>query len=393
MLVQINKLSDKISEIQEGFVVNTIRIEKVTTKKDLTAFIKFPWEVYKGDPNWPPPLIMDVKEKLDKKKNPFFEHSKMELFLAYKDGRITGRIAAIIDDNHNEFQEEKVVFFGMYECFDDLETTQALLDKVAAWGLERGMDTLRGPMNLSMNDECAFLLEGFDSPPMIMMTYNPRYYLDLMEQSGLVKAKDLYAFYMDATEAMVKKIQGIVNEIKKKTNVTLRSLNMKKIDEEVEKIKYVYNNGWEKNWGFVPWTEQEMDHMAKKLKSFADPDIIIIAEDKGKPVGFAFALPNYNEVLIKLNGRLTPIAILKFLIYRRKIESVRAVVFGIVKEYRQTGLSYLLYSEFEKNVKRKGYKWGETSWQLEDNNAINRFVQSIGGEVYKKYRIYEKSIS
>ncbi|NOR12355.1 MAG: hypothetical protein GQ545_03795 [Candidatus Aminicenantes bacterium] len=373
--------------------MNTIRIEKVTTKKDLKAFIKFPWEVYKGDPHWVPPLIMDVKEKLDKKKNPFFEHSEMELFLAYKDGKITGRIAAIIDDNHNEFHEEKVVFFGMYECFDDLETTQALLDKVAAWGLGRGMDTLRGPMNLSMNDECAFLLEGFDSPPMIMMTYNPRYYLDLMEQSGLVKAKDLYAFYMDATEAMVKKIQGIVNKIKKKTNVTLRSMNMKKIDEEVEKIKYVYNNGWERNWGFVPWTENEMDHMAKKLKSFSDPDIIIIAEEKGKPVGFAFALPNYNEVLIKLNGRLTPIAMLKFLVYRRKIESCRAIVFGILEEYRQTGLSYLLYDEFEKNVRRKGYKWGETSWQLEDNDAINRFVQSIGGEVYKKYRIFEKSIS
>jgi len=391
--VQINKLSDKIDEIQEGFSVNTVRIVKVTSKKDLRAFIKFPWEVYKGDPNWVPPLIMDVKEKLDKKKNPFFEHSEMELFLAYKNGKITGRIAAIVDNNHNEFHDEKVVFFGMYECLDDLETTQALLDQVAAWGLERGLSTFRGPMNLSMNDECAFLLEGFDSPPMIMMTYNPRYYLDLMEKCGLVKAKDLYAFYMDATEHMVKRIQGIVNEIKKKTGVSLRSLNMKKIDEEVEKIKYVYNNGWEKNWGFVPWTENEMDHMAKKLKTFSDPDIVVIAEFKGKPVGFAFALPNYNEVLIKLNGRLTPLAILKFLIYRRKIESVRAVVFGIVKEYRQTGLSYLLYSEFEKNVKKKGYKWGETSWQLEDNDAINRFVKSIGGKVYKKYRIFEKSIS
>jgi GNAT superfamily N-acetyltransferase len=391
--MQINKLSDKIDEILEGFDVKAVRVEKVNSKKDLKAFIKFPWIVYKGDPNWVPPLIMDMKDKLDRKKNPFFEHSKMDLFLAYKNGKITGRIAAIIDDNHNEFHDEKVVFFGMYECLDDLETTQALLDQVALWGLEKGMNTLRGPMNLSMNDECAFLLEGFDSPPMIMMAYNPRYYLELMEKSGLVKAKDLYAFYMDASENMANKIQGIVSELKTKTSVSLRSVNMKNIDEEVEKIKYVYNNGWEKNWGFVPWTENEMDHMAKKLKTFADLDIVIIAEDKGKPVGFAFALPNYNEVLIRLNGRLTPLAVLKFLIYRRKIESVRAVVFGIVKEYRQTGLSYLLYSEFEKNVKRKGYKWGETSWQLEDNEAINRFVMSIGGKIYKKYRIFEKSIS
>ncbi len=373
--------------------MKSVRIEKVTTKRDLKAYIKFPWKVYKGDPNWVPPLIMDVKDKLDRTKNPFFEHSEMDLFLAYKDDKITGRIAAIIDDNHNKFHDEKVVFFGMYESFDDLETAEALLGQVVAWGLERGMDTLRGPMNLSMNDECAFLLEGFESPPMIMMTYNPRYYLELMEKSGLKKAKDLYAFYMDAAEDMVRKVEEIVDDIKKKTTVSLRSVDLKRIDEETEKIKYVYNNGWEKNWGFVPWMENEMDHMAKKLKTFADPDIVIIAEDKGRPVGFAFALPNYNEVLIRLNGRLTPWAIIKFLFYRRKIESVRAVVFGIVKDYRQTGLSYLLYSEFEKNVKRKGYKWGETSWQLEDNEPINRFVKSIGGEVYKKYRIFEKNIS
>jgi hypothetical protein len=248
-------------------------------------------------------------------------------------------------------------------------------------------------MNLSMNDECAFLLEGFDSPPMIMMTYNPRYYLELMEKSGMDKAKDLYAFYMSAEHDVAQKIQAIVDEVKKKTKVSLRSVNMKKIEEEAEKIKYVYNHGWEKNWGFVPWTEKEMDHMAKKLKTFADPEIVIIAEDHERPVGFAFALPNYNEVLIKLNGRLTPLAILKFFIQRRKIESVRAIVFGIVKEYRQTGLSYLLYSEFEKNVKKRGYKWGETSWQLEDNEPINRFVMSVGGKVYKTYRIFEKMIS
>lgn len=373
--------------------MNTIRIEKVTTKKDLKRFIKFPWNIYKGDPNWVPPLIMDMKEKFDRKKNPFFEHAEMDLFLAYKDGKIMGRVGGIIDKNHNAVHEEKVAFFGLYESYDDLETAQALLNQAAEWGSERGMDTLRGPLNLSMNDECAFLLEGFDSPPMIMMSYNPRYYLDLMEKCGLIKAKDLYAFYMSASEEVVQKVQAIVNEIRKKTTVSLRAVNMKKLDEDVEKIKYVYNNGWEKNWGFVPWTEKEMDHMAKKLKVFADPDIVIIAEDKGKPVGFAFALPNYNEVLIRLNGRLTPLAILKFFIYKRKIESVRAIVFGILKEYRQTGLSYLLYSEFEQNVKRKGYKWGETSWQLEDNEAINRFVTSIGGKVYKKYRIYEKRIS
>jgi GNAT superfamily N-acetyltransferase len=306
---------------------------------------------------------------------------------------LVGRIAAIIDDRHNQMHKEKIVFFGLFESIQDARIAQHLLDAAAEWGNDRGMDTLRGPMNLSMNDECAFLLEGFDSPPMVMMPYNPRYYLDLMTQCGMAKAKDLYAFFMSADDDMKKKIRAIVSQIEKRTDVTLRSLNLKDIEEETERIKFVYNHGWEKNWGFVPWTEEEMDYMAKRLKFVADPDIIILAEDRGKPVGFAFALPNYNEVLIKMNGRLFPFGILKFLFNKKKIESVRAVVFGILKEYRHSGISYLLYSEFEKCVKAKGYKWGETSWQLEDNDAINKFVMSIGGEVYKKFRIYERGIS
>jgi len=369
------------------------RIVEVVDKKDLMRFIKFSWNVYKDDPNWVPPLIMDVKAKLNKEKNPFFEHADMALFCAYQNNKTVGRIGAIIDDSHNAMHEEKVVFFGLFECFNNSETAQHLLDRVAQWGRERGMEILRGPMNLSMNDECAFLLEGFDSPPVIMMTYNPRYYLDLMDQCGMTKAKDLYAFFMSADEEMKKKIQLIVEDVKKKTQISLRSINLKEIEEEAERIKYIYNNGWEKNWGFVPWTENEMDHMAKKLKILADPDIVILAEDAGKPVGFAFALPNYNEVLIRLNGRITPLALLKFFYYKRRIEGVRAVVFGILKEYRNSGVSYLLYSQFEKNIKAKGYKWGETSWQLEDNEAVNKFVMSIGGKIYKKYRIYEKRIT
>lgn len=367
-----------------------IRIEKVSTKKDIKKFIFFPWQVYKDDSNWIPPLVMDFKEKINPKKNPFFENAGMDLFLAYKEDKVTGRIAAILDKNHNSFHNEKVVFFGLYESFNDLETARALLDKVIEWGKERGMEILRGPMNLSMNDECAFLLEGFDSPPVIMMPYNPPYYLDLMESCGLVKAKDLYAFYMTRDHKTKDKVDRVVEEVKKRTDIQLRKINLKKLDEETAKIRYVYNRGWEKNWGFVPWTDREMKYMARKLKQIADPNIVIIAEDNGRPVGFAFALPNYNEVIKKINGRLTPLGIMKFLFYKRKIKGIRAIVFGVIKEYRQTGLSYLLYSELEKNGKSQGYEWCETSWQLEDNDAINRFVVSVGGKVYKKYRIFEK---
>jgi GNAT superfamily N-acetyltransferase len=374
----------------EGTGVSDIRIKRVDTRKDRKNFIFFPWKVYNDDPNWVPPLLIDFKEKINKKKNPFFEHAEMELFLAYRDDKITGRIAAIIDENHNNFHEERVVFFGLYESFDDLDTAEALLNTVSDWGKESGMDILRGPMNLSMNDECAFLLEGFDSPPVVMMSYNPRYYLELMERCGLVKAKDLYAFFMTKDHEAAEKVNQVVEKIRKTSQITLRKVNLKKIEEEAERIKYIYNNAWERNWGFVPWTEKEMDHMAKKLKTVADPALIILAEHKGKPIGFTFGFPNYNEVIKKIGGRLTPWGIVRFLYYRKKIKGIRAIVFGVIKEYRQTGVSYLLYSELEKNTLSEGYEWCETSWQLEDNEAINRFVASLGGKVYKKYRIFER---
>ncbi len=372
--------------------VNAVVVEKVRTKRDFRRFLLFPWNVYRNDPNWVPPLLVDLKEKLNPKKNPFFEHARMELFLARRAGEVVGRIAGIVDENHNHFHSEKVVFFGLYESFNDPEVARALLDAVAEWGREQGMEILRGPMNLSMNDECAFLLEGFDSPPVIMMPYNPPYYLELMEKCGLHKAKDLYAFFMARNHKEAEKVRSIIEKKEKESTITIRTVTKKTIDEDIKKIQFVYNHAWEKNWGFVPWTENEMMYIAKKLKAIADLDLVILAEDNGKPVGFAFGLPNYNEVLKRMNGRLTPLSILKFLYYRKRIEGMRALVFGIIKEYRQTGLSYLLYAALERNAIRKGYKWGELSWELEDNEAVNRFNLSLGGKIYKKYRIYEKRI-
>jgi len=372
--------------------VSDIQIKKVTTKRDLRRFIRFPWKVYEGDPNWVPPLIMDVKEKLNEKKHPFFKHAEVELFLAYRDDRLTGRIAAILDNSHNDYHKEKVVFFGMYESLDDFETARSLLDRVSRWGQSRGMEVIRGPVNLSMNDECAFLLEGFDSPPVIMMAYNPPYYIDLMEKCGLSKAKDLYAFFMTREHKEKDKVRAIAEKTRRETKINLRKVDLKNIEEEAEKIRFIYNSAWAENWGFVPWTDGEMQHMAKKLKQLADPALIIIAEHRDRPVGFAFGMPNYNEVLQKLNGRLFPLGIFKLLYYKNRIKGLRAVVFGILKEYRMSGLSYLLYSEFEKNGIERGYQWGETSWQLEDNDAVNRFTESIGGHIYKKYRIFENKI-
>jgi hypothetical protein len=369
-------------------------IEKVVGRRSLREFIRFPWAVYENDPNWVPPLILDFKEKLNRKKNPFFAHAEMDLFLARRDGRVTGRIAAIVDQNHNTFHNEKIVFFGLYESFNDPETAAALLDTVAAWGKARGMDTLRGPVNLSLNDECAFLLEGFDSPPAIMMPYNPPYYLELMDRHGMVKAKDLYAFFGPKDHQPVPKVREIVDKLRRENRFTVRALNKKTLTDDIAKIMHIYNNAWEKNWGFVPWTPEEMEHMVAKLKQVADLRIVLLAEDAdGRPVGFALGLPNLNEVIKKMNGRLTPQGIIKYLYYRKRVKGTRTLVFGVVKEYQHTGVSYLLYDEYEKRVFGSGYQWGETSWQLEDNDLVNRFTLSVGARLYKKYRIYEKKVA
>jgi GNAT superfamily N-acetyltransferase len=370
-----------------------LEIRKVQSKPDLKSFIRFPWKVYKGDPNWVPPLIMEMKDKLDRRKHPFFEHAEADYFLAYRGPEVVGRIAAVLDRTHNECHHEKTAFFGLFESFDDPEVARALIDAAAAWGRERGMDTLRGPMNLSMNDECAFLLEGFDAPPVVMMPYNPRYYLDLMETCGLVKAKDLYAFHMGRDCQLSSRAGEFLDRLRSSKQFTFRTMTKAKVQEDALNIARIYNSGWRNNWGFVPWTDNEMKHMAKSLAQFADLDLVFFAEHEGRTVGFAAALPDFNQVFIKMNGRLLPFGIFKFLTGRRKITGVRALVFGVMPEYMHTGLAYLLYDEFEKAIIAKGYQWCELSWQLEDNEAINRFAASIGAAPYRKYRIYEKKIT
>ncbi len=382
----------RYEKLREDVRVNKIRIETVKSKSEKKEFIKFPWKIYQNDPNWVPPLISDMKEKLDRNKNPFFEHADMDLFMAYRGNEPVGRIAGILDEAHIRLNKEKVAFFGLYESINDKDVAAALLERAAQWGREKKMSILRGPMNLSMNDECAFLIEGFDSPPVIMMTYNPKYYIDLMQKCGMRKAKDLYAYIMTRDRETRNRVDAVVKQVKNKLPVTLRSVDLKHVKEETNRIKMIYNQGWQDNWGFVPWTDKEMDHMADKLKILADPDLIILAESKGKPVGFAFGLPNFNEVLQKLNGRLFPFGFIKFLIYKKKIKGFRAIVFGLVKEFHNTGLSYYLYSQLEKNALKNGYQWAETSWQLEDNEAVNRFAESVGGKRYKTYRLFEKDI-
>jgi hypothetical protein len=369
-----------------------LKIDIVQNKKDLKDFLALPWHIYKDDSCWVPPLLSEVKELLDTKKNPFWEHARKELFLVRKNGKVVGRIAAVVNDNHNNFHQEKTGFFGFFECINDYEVAKCLFDSAKEWCSKNNMKILRGPLSPSMNDECAFLLEGFDLPPVIMMAYTPPYYLELSERYGFKKAKDLYAFLFVEEEGIPERIIRIAEKVKKKTGVRIRAFDKKNFEKDVQSLKDIYNTAWEKNWGFVPLTEKEMDLTAKKLKSFYDPELVLFAEVNGEPVGVSVIVPDVNQMLKKLNGRLNLIGIIKALYYKRKIDGSRALIFGFKKEYRNFGLNAALFAETVLNGGRLGYKWCELSWNLEDNDLINNFDSAAGGKLYKKYRIYEMPI-
>ena len=364
----------------------------VSTKKELLEFIKFPWDIYEDDNNWVPPLITERKDFLDKDKNPFFKHADVVFYLAKKNEEIVGRIAGIVNDNHIEFQKEKAGFFGFFECVEDYEIAEVLLDTVRNWLKSKGMEIMRGPANFSSNEEWGFLLEGFDSPPVFMMSYNPRYYLDFMERYGMRKAKDLYAYFIDKNSPPPQRVVKMAESIRQKERISLHNINMKDLKNEADKVKTIYNSAWSKNWGFVPMTDEEFDHMVEGLKKVVDPHLVFIAEVDGRPAGFSLALPDVNQVLHRINGRLFPLGIFKLLWHtkiKNKIDGVRIITMGVIPEFQKRGIDTVFYVEtFNVGVKR-GYTWAEMSWVLEDNVKMNRILDLLGAKLYKKYRVYE----
>jgi GNAT superfamily N-acetyltransferase len=372
-----------------------ITIKKVETRKDLLDFIKLPWKIYKDYKYWVPPLISEKKAFFNPQVNPFYRHAEVVLFLAEKNGEIAGRIAGIVNHKHIETHQEKAGFFGFFEVIEDFEVAKRLLDKVKDWLKSRGMEIMRGPMNFSVNDEIGFLLEGFDSPPVFMMSYNPKYYLEFMERYGMVKAKDLYAFYMDKNNRPPERFIRIAEKIRQRENIVVRKLNLKDFDTEIEKIKKIYNLAWSKNWGAVPMTDEEFEHLARDFKKIVDPDLVFIAEVDGEPAGFSMALPNINQLLIKLNGRLFPFGIFKLLWYTRihkVIDGIRILTMGVIHKYQKRGIDTTFYIGTYLNAEGKGYRWAEMSWNLEDNFLINHALETFGAKLYKKYRIYEVKI-
>jgi hypothetical protein len=373
----------------------SVYIEEVANAEWMKEFVKFPWNVYQGNPNWVPPLKSDVTFLLNEKENPFFKHAEAACFLARKNGKTVGRIAAIIDRNHMAIHKEQTGFFGYFECLPDGAVARKLLERATEWLTKRGMKTMRGPINPSMNDECGFLLEGFDSPPMVMMTYTPAYYLEYMERCGLTKARDLYAYISVLKNiAAGRRLEKLASAVKSRIpGLTVRSANMKQFQQELETIKDIYNSAWSHNWGFVPMTNEEIDSMAKRIKPLIVPDLLIIVEVNGKPVAFSLAVPDYNQVLGKINGRLGLMGIAKYVWYSRKISDIRVLTMGVKEEYRKKGIEGLLYLESFKAAVKNGYERVEMSWVLEDNVLMQRGCELMGGKLYKKYRIYEKNIA
>jgi GNAT superfamily N-acetyltransferase len=364
-------------------------IVAVNGKKALNEFVELPFTLCRNEPHWVPPLRMAVKELLDREKHPFYANAQAEFFLAIQDGRTVGRIAAIIDRNHNRFHAEEAGFFGFFDCIDDAAVARALLERAHAWVIDRGAKFMRGPVNPSTNYECGVLVDGFDYDPMVMMTYNPRYYPRLLEQAGLTKAKDLFAYLSNANTISMKKIERVADKVLATNGVRVRPINMKDFQADVERVWDVYGAAWARNWGFVPMSREEFFLMGKEMKMILKPDLMLIGEVGNKVVGFAMALPDVNYALKRAGGSLFPTGLLKILYYQRLIKNVRVLALGVVEEYRASGLAAGFYATLVRNARRLGYGDCEMSWILEDNVLMNRSLEVMGAKRYKTYRIYE----
>ena len=369
-------------------------IREIPPGQSLKPFIDLAWTLNQHDPNWVPPLRMSVATVLDRKKHPFHRHADVAYFLAERGGRAVGRIAAIVNRRHNEFHEERTGFFGFFECEDDSATARALLERAAEWLRARGMETLRGPTDLSTNEEASspgILIDGFDTPPMIQMSHNPPYYEALMEGAALEKDKDVVAIWLEG-DPPARIVRGFKTAMKR-NDVTIRPLNMKRFKEEIDLFKRLYNSAWSRNWGFVPMTDAEFDHLAKEFRPVVDPDLCLVAEVKGEPVGFSLSLPDINQALRHIpNGRLLPFGVFKLLWHQRKIRGLRVITLGFIPAYQHLGLGPALYLRTWETGMRKGYTYGEASWVLEDNREMIRMLERMGGREYRRYRIYRKAL-
>ena len=375
---------------------HNIEVTQITSKAERDAFIKFPWRIYKDDPVWVPPLILERRDFLNRDKHPFYKHGEAALFLARRDGEIVGRIMASNDPNYNAEHGSNVGCFGLFESVDDEAVANTLLETAADWLRRRGRAEIMGPIDYSTNYVCALLIDGFEHPPMLLTSHNPPYYKRLIERSGFEKAIDWFAWWFaDPAEAVVR-LRKIAARFSNREAITIRPVNMKNLREEATRLRQIYNQAWEKNWGFVPFTEAEFDHLVHDLKPLADPNLVLIAEVAGEAAGFILAVPDINAAFKKINGRLTtfgfPIGLAKLLYYKSRLKTARLVALGVVPKFRRHGIAeQLVLRVMEEGMLKRGLV-GELSMTLENNRLINGFLEAIGANRYKTYRIYKRAL-
>jgi GNAT superfamily N-acetyltransferase len=372
-----------------------VQIRPVRSRKELDTFIKLPFRLYAGQPHWIPPLISERRQFLDRSKNPFFEHGEAEYFLAWRDGRPVGRVTAQVDRNLHAFQDNRWGQFGFFDAEDDQEAATALVDQAEAWVREKGCDRLVGPFDFTSNDECGVLVEGFDRDPVILMNWTHRHYPALLEGAGLTKAMDTLMWSLDVInrDRVHPAIWEMAEKVQTEHGITCRGMRKRDLEAEVGRFLEVYNEAWERNWGFVPLTESEVRHYAKQLRPLLDENWAMIAETPdGRVAGAALSLPDYNQVFKRMNGRLLPFGWAKFLLYRRKIDRVRVFALGVKKEFQHTGVAARFYQMHYDAAERTPQSIGETGWILETNKPMNRAMEGMGGHVVSRYRIYERTL-
>jgi GNAT superfamily N-acetyltransferase len=377
--------------------VSKIEISEVSSRRERNAFIKFPWRIYVNDPAWVPPLIIERKAFLDRKRHPFYKHGDAALFLARKNSEIVGRIMASDDPNYNSLHQSNVGCFGLFECVNNRDVAAALFERAESWLRERRRTEIIGPIDYSTNYVCGLLIDGFQFPPTILTAHNPPYYRDLIESCGFTKAKDWYAWWFADPAKAVAQLRRLAARFNTRCPATIRSANLGNLRDESKRLRQIYNQAWEKNWGFVPFTEAEIQFMTSELKPLLVPEFAWIAEIANEPVGFTLCLPDINVVLRGLNGRLTrfglPIGLIKLLLYKRRIQKGRLIALGVVEKYRRAGIAEMLVLRvMEETMVKRGIT-GELSMTLEDNFMINRFLEAIGAHRYKTYRIFTRTLT
>ena len=370
-------------------------IHPVRTRRQLREFLRVPFDLHRHNPVWVPPLWVDRLAFFNREKHPFYKTADVELFLAIRNGRPVARIAACVNHDFNTTHNTLTGSFGFFECPNDEGLARELLDTACEWLRARGMTEALGPFNFSTNHEIGFLADAYDQPPVLMMTYNPPYYLELVERCGWTKAKDVWAFKMSGRVPPPERVRRIADLVRERTRVQIRTLDMRRFDQEIDCVREVYNQAWSRNWGFVPLRDEEFRHQAADMKLILRPDWALLAEVDGRPIGFSLTLPNIYESQVKIrNGRLLPTGLFRLLwgLKVQRPKTSRVITMGVIHDYQKRGVESIFYIETYDRAHRDGIEFGELSWVLEDNDMMVKAAEALGAKRYKTYRIYGRKL-